>query len=68
MAVLYWLFCLAAFVVLGAKGQERFAPGVPPPRLGGAGDYSKLFILLGFIFWRTPTSWLYVKGSLVESV
>ena len=36
MAVLYWLFCLAAFV--GAKGQERFAPGVPPPRQGGAGN------------------------------
>ena len=67
MAVLHWLFCLAAFVVQGAKGQERFAPGVPPPRLGGAGNYSELFIL-GFLLWRTPTSWLYVKRSLVESL
>ena len=67
MAVLHWLFCLAAFVELGAKGQERFAPGVPPPRQGGAGNYYKLFIL-GSILCQTPTSWLYVKRSLVESL
>ena len=44
MAVDFWL-CLATLLTLGvlSQGQERYAPGVPPPQPGAGGKAKNIF-------------------------